>query len=150
MILIGAMAVSAGVVQAAEWWPVGGASSSVWFIDRPSIKTVSRSKIFWARREFKQGSENGEAKYVLIKWAAHCNSNTIQILAFLDYTASGTVIASVSKPAAADEIAPDSIGESMYKILCDGKEWPSKRPTSDPAGFTETYFSVKEQIGKQP
>lgn len=135
----------AGVVHAAEWWPVESGSSSVWFIDRPSVKTVSGSKIFWVRQEFKSASEGDELKYSVMKWAAHCKSNTIQALSFVDYAADGHVIKSGSKPApSADEIIPDSVGESMYKVICGLKAWPYAKPYT-PKEFTEWYFTKDDQ-----
>ena len=63
--------------------------------------------------------------YVVEQWAVDCRLKKTKILSLLKYDAKGKVLDSNDSETGWESTVPDSLGEQMYRGMCQPSERPS-------------------------
>lgn len=112
-------------------WEKHGESDKMFFyydtgsITRPSKDVVKvRGKLIFKVKGITEMAVEFDKKYETLSHSLnlieiHCAAKKIRRVSFVDYSTDGNVLGSAQSPEEKwSIIPPDSIGESLYKILC--------------------------------
>jgi hypothetical protein len=128
--------------QAAEWHPVAYSNEGYLFLDSSSILSVSSTRIGWVKTvNSKSVSSVTSIRSTMVKYAAHCKTNNLQVMAWASYRENGSLISSGDIPGKSAEFIPESLGEYVYKAMCGPvSRFNAGNKIGDPVDFTDWYF----------
>lgn len=111
----------AGLARA-EWRKVTENDAVVFYVDPPSMRQVGSFRRVWELQDLRMPDVNGElSRRSLVEY--DCIGERYRVDSSSAYTgrmATGTVIVHVieSGPEAWDHVLPESVGETMLKLVC--------------------------------
>lgn len=110
--------------QAATWYGFAGAGTdkAAYFFDKDTVVKESGSVTIWIKYVKEENSPDKDGSYATsLKFRYDCKRRTSQALIAVTYDKDHNHLKTFSSnpPPSPDEIIPGSVGESMWKIVCD-------------------------------
>lgn len=140
--LLAGLLALAPMAHAAEWYLLDLDKNGVArFYDQSSIRNVSGTRLGWTQVVYADKAVKNGVKSLKLRYAAHCGSNTIQLMSGVTYNTNTEVIYSFQQPRDASEIIPDSVGEAVFNLLCFGKGAKEGKSFADPVAAIDAYFN---------
>jgi hypothetical protein len=111
-------------------WPTVS-KTSIWYVEKTSARRKGDIVSVWVDIEkFAQDTRVASVVYrtsAKQKMNIDCANNQLQTASTTNYSATGEVTSSSSRPAAFEEIVPDSVGEVVRDLVC-AKTFPAAMP----------------------
>lgn len=150
-------------VQAADWWAVSATGNGVrdpsaTFVDAESIIRVSPAVVqAWSLTIFRRPQEGGSTSMRVFS-EFHCENRTSRGLTLLRHRSDGSIVSSYDGPFDLIRLAPETVGEAKWKLVCGNPDASSVRLRNlrdggrevTPQEFAETTFGLSEsELRKQ-
>lgn len=124
-ILVAALAIAGGSAMA-DWVSIGDQGPAEIFVDKATITRVGDVAKMTQLQELKAPRTAGNATFISLKQVDEYDCNDprtrgVEIAAYPQPKAEGTVVASQKGSGAWAKVVPDSTNEKLWKIAC-GKE----------------------------
>lgn len=118
---LGLFAINVAPAHASSWnLTAAGSTDSALYFDADTVEKAKGVVTIWVKTvQYYEADSDGSWSRAS-RWRINCANKTIQTLASSTYTADGKFISSPTPSLAIAVVTPDSVGEGMLKIACDG------------------------------
>lgn len=134
--------------NAATWYAFteNGSDTASYFFDWDTVSKRSGVITLWTKTVHRSSvsRENGIQSFAN-KRAFDCKKRTVQSLTEVQFDKSGEHIKTVSKPMAAQEAVPGSIGEGLWQVIC-ARDFPNRKSSSYVRVDDNDVFAATERM----